>query len=618
MYIVDVSPISRGIPFTVLSYYAKERLQVGRLVTITVRNRNTFGVVIGCDPVSARKGMLKTARFETKPIKTIHTASLSPALVSAVLETTMWYRAELPDVLDAILPNDWLKTVSAQENLEDVSKSTEMSQIGFFGSMEGQEERIRVEIAAAISTRMPIAIICPTTHQCERWATLLDDHNPIVISSAVSEKKRIARMGDLCQRSNTLHILITTPNNLGMVSYVADKMIVIDESHPTYRDHPNGPFDFRMIIRKYAELGNIPLLWTGFAPSSDLIRELGDKGLSYTKVLDAKEAQKRIHLDSLTERESISTESKSFLRAIEKKGRVLVIAARKGFSSITVCQDCETVVTCPTCGTGLTLMNAKAEPGTRVFSCRHCRTRVAAIDQCASCNSWKLVPRGYGIERMAEIIEKTLGAGTVAAITNEEKLTRAGKALIKQWQEGSVLVLVTTPGLLDMADTLEPVTTIIASVQSLRAGPSLRQNENLARLFSVAESYTTGAVHYFHLSPCRLQEYLTDGNGESFAASEFRERKLLGLPPETVAWQLVGVSHELPSKTDIARSIGHLFPDGSPKITLANKPVRGAFQITVTVTISHETWSKRIKKDFVNPAIPGITWQSARVQPEAL
>jgi primosomal protein N' len=619
MYIIDVVPIAKGVPFPFLSYFSQEPVPYGQLVTITIKGRGYHGVAVVSAPLSSRKSAVKSASFMTKGVSGVHTGAIPPALLRACEETSNWFITPLHDVLDAVLPEAWLSVLEQQERkYEDILKSENVSE-GYFGPFTSRIRKLETRIETMFESKQSVVIVCPTTHGCDRIAKALEQYEPIVLHSAVSKKNYEGRAKLLNEKNDTPRLLIITPRQLGMTPNDTGLFIIEDESHPAWREHVTSPhIDFRMIVSKFASGMNVNLLHTGWVPSMDAMRIFADRPEQIAIEELSNLPAKAVTIETpLVKLDVLTDEAKPLMKETLDQGRILIIAARKGFAPITICLDCDTPITCPTCGSAMSLIGN--EPS-RAYVCRHCRTNSIVSDQCATCGGWKLVPRGYGIERITELLQKTYGTEKVATLSNEEKLTRVGKKIISDWQDGTVPILVATPGLIDMADTLLPNVTVVASLESLRSGFSFRQNETLSRSLALLSEFTNSKILAFHAQPSRLLDLITTGNASDFASQEWQERTLLGLPPATVAWNLTGSSYLPYDKTAIARAVAEMFPEMPPKITLVGKSRQDSHSnaFTLSLTFSQDSWSSASQKYLNPPLVPDVTWHESRVQPETL
>ncbi|MEX2341159.1 MAG: hypothetical protein WD605_02460, partial [Candidatus Paceibacterota bacterium] len=66
MFIIEVSPLIKGVTLENLSYYSSVDYPMGTFLTIPVRNRESKGIVVGSKPLSAAKAAVRAATFSLK------------------------------------------------------------------------------------------------------------------------------------------------------------------------------------------------------------------------------------------------------------------------------------------------------------------------------------------------------------------------------------------------------------------------------------------------------------------------------------------------------------------------------------------------------------------------
>ena len=85
---------------------------------------------------------------------------------------------------------------------------------------------------------------------------------------------------------------------------------------------------------------------------------------------------------------------------LEKKEQVLLLLNRRGFSSVLICQECGTVIKCPSCSVSLTYH--KSEGTLKCHYCGHC---TSPPDHCSSCKGVDLKPLGSGTQKIEEELQ---------------------------------------------------------------------------------------------------------------------------------------------------------------------------------------------------------------------
>ena len=222
--------------------------------------------------------------------------------------------------------------------------------------------------------------------------------------------------------------------------------------------------------------------------------------------------------------------------AIEQRSKIALVATRKGLAPLTVCSDCGTVVTCPTCATPLVLHRAK-KTGGRVYLCHHCLHTTTPIDHCLNCLGSRLALLGISTDRIADEMTERFGDFPIF-VTGEDDATTA--RVIKEWNASASGIIIGTHGLLPYLDSVPY--TIIVSMDSLLSLPSYTSaEESLRVILSFLEKTTTGAILQTRNIAHDAVRAVQDENLFDFMRNELASRAQFGYPPAKI---LVKISFE--------------------------------------------------------------------------
>ena len=109
MYVVSVAPIKRGIPIDELSYFTKEPIAPGALVTVPLRGRSVPGLVIRSIPAQEAKSELRRADFALKKLERVHASNFfAPGFIRAAITTATYFAASPGAAIQALFPNSLL------------------------------------------------------------------------------------------------------------------------------------------------------------------------------------------------------------------------------------------------------------------------------------------------------------------------------------------------------------------------------------------------------------------------------------------------------------------------------------------------------------------------------
>ena len=127
MRIVTVIPISKGINKDTLTYFTQKDVTVGSIVSIPLRKKIIFGLVIDSKVAQEMKSELKTLSYNIKKIDKIETRTfLSDAFIESAQKIADYHASSVGAVLSALIP----KTVL--EASKDLSYTPKEKPVGIF------------------------------------------------------------------------------------------------------------------------------------------------------------------------------------------------------------------------------------------------------------------------------------------------------------------------------------------------------------------------------------------------------------------------------------------------------------------------------------------------------
>jgi len=97
----------------------------------------------------------------------------------------------------------------------------------------------------------------------------------------------------------------------------------------------------------------------------------------------------------------------------------LLLLNRRGFSSVYLCQDCGKPVECRHCHISLTYHKGKNQ-----LVCHYCGYSLTSSQLCSGCRSEKLVPVGFGTERIEQEVLELLPTARIARLDSDTAMDR--------------------------------------------------------------------------------------------------------------------------------------------------------------------------------------------------
>ncbi len=136
--------------------------------------------------------------------------------------------------------------------------------------------------------------------------------------------------------------------------------------------------------------------------------------------------------------------SKELVKALRQNladgDQSLVFLNRRGYASLMLCRDCGEAVRCPSCNVSLTM-----HKGRKKLLCHYCGHAVASETICGNCQSTKLVPVGFGTERLELELSKLFPEARIARLDRDTSTNRKDfLAILKAVHNREVDILVGT------------------------------------------------------------------------------------------------------------------------------------------------------------------------------
>ena len=223
-------------------------------------------------------------------------------------------------------------------------------------------------------------------------------------------------------------------------------------------------------------------------------------------------------------------------------GNVILICARRGLATHTVCDDCGTTVACASCDATLVLY----DEAKRIFRCPRCGLKTPAKMTCAVCTGWRLSPLGVGTQRVGQEID-ALFPETPVMILDEKVLTnpRTASAEIARFMETEGSVLVATEGALPYL-AVPVAQTIIVSVDSFLSIPEFSAGERAAQFLAACLELSQQPL----IIQTRIPEHpavraIETNDWQAFIKEELMLREQLSYPPH---FTLIRLSLEGPAE----------------------------------------------------------------------
>lgn len=323
-------------------------------------------------------------------------------------------------------------------------------------------------------------------------------------------------------------------------------LIVIDEEHDTsFKQDDRCPYNARDVASKKAQLLGIPLVMGSATPSLESYAQFhspkgkgqlfemkeraGDAFLPEIELVDARDK-------SAKEDDTwplVKTSVNAIRESLANGNQVLVFVNRLGFANFLQCRACGHQFNCPNCS--LTLRYYKRK---NILACHHCEFKDDVPTQCPECGCLTLTQKGFGTEKIQEVLQKIFPEKTIERFDREEikTLTQLEKRL-DDFHTGKIDIMVGTQ-MLSKGHNFEKVKLVlILGIDSQLNFPDFRSQERvyqtLTQVSGRAGRYSQdGKVLIQTLNPESSLFQMVKSHGfHEFYESELKIRELCDCPP---------------------------------------------------------------------------------------
>lgn len=620
MYVIDVIPLSRTAP-GVLTYRSKKDLPVGTIVSIIIRKTETQGIVIDSTSVADAKEMLKHARFLLSRSVPAETGILPDAMLRAAEQTALYHATTTGAVLAALFSEHVRAgvTIPTDALVKGNGFARQTVELPMADRAAVYTERIQ----ACIDSGNTALLIVPTIPELTYWKNALKKFSPLIISGALTGSKRAQALEKAVSHEG---LVITTPSfawlpisriGISIIDRVSAGMYTLPK-----RPYLSIPYALESLMRER----NIPILLGDF-PLPLEYRRAPEAGILATTELSATIIDARAKKDT-DRQESVQVAQvdsgpwaalpKELIHAIrielDTGGRVVMLAARKGYAPSVVCRDCGQAQTDER-GMAYAFSTANGE---RVF-----RTSdgivIDAKRTCQRCGSWNLLPLGVGIERIEEELRAAFPK-TSLILMSPESLTsprKARTAIQAFFEPGSIII--GTEALLPWLYAELPAGErvplgVIASADSLLSQPFWRARERFVRLAYVLRGLCRDVLLVTRHPEDTAVEAVAHPESDAFWSEESALRKALSYPPFGT---LITLTVEGSAKRVLADAEGlrERFTAYSPSV-LAPRAIQGAlWRSTLVLSLPEGVWPDEALSQQLRMLPPNVR---VRINPESL
>ena len=322
-------------------------------------------------------------------------------------------------------------------------------------------------------------------------------------------------------------------------------LIVMDEEHDlSYKQDDRCLYHARDVCLMLARLRKIPILLGSATPSLETFYnfKVNAKG-KYHQLGQRFEHGKMAKIQVLSLREEnyhlghwplADKTIEEITESLKAGDQVLLLINKLGFAEYLQCRSCGEKFKCKNCSLGLKVYLRK-----RVLSCTYCQYRAPLPAHCFKCNSLDILNKGYGTEKVAEVLTKAFPEKMVERFDREAlKTPKKIEAKLQEFNEGAIDIFVGTQMLAKGHNFKKVNLVVVLGIDKGLNFCDFRSNEKTFQLLTQVAGRSgrysdKGKVFIQSLNPGHdLFKYLGESNeNRRFFHNELEVREMTGFPP---------------------------------------------------------------------------------------
>ena len=567
-YLIEVAPFTRSGHQSSLSYFSPLRLSPGTIVKAPLGNRSVRAVVLNSKSVLSEKSGIRRAGFMLKKIgsKDVSTAGFSPRFLAAVSRTALYYALSPGALLETLLPKMLLSEPElffqppgkTRKTGEAAAKETILLQ------MESDERfsQYRAMVRQSFARKASVMFVAPTHLDALKAGNQLRQGiADYVYVFTLREKGAEARkIWQKALRDKHPVLFITTPAGLSFERRDLATYIIERENSRAWRTLARPYIHFRVFLENLSKETGRQLVLGDSVLSLETLRDWKEMGSDHgelslvrwrlpaapTRLVDASAKP-----DQGGKFEIFSSELKNLVaKALVEKEPIFLLGVRKGFAPTTVCGDCGYILPCLNCGAPVVLhtkrsdlKNSRGPTSERIYICHACGTKRESDTVCGYCGSWKLLPLGIGVEKIAEEARSLFPGTEVLVLDKDHAPTeKRARAVVKRFRETGGILVGTELAFFHLDKV--PYTALV-SADALFSIPDFGVHEKIFYLVSHLREMTgkESVIQTRNIGK-QVLAWASQGNIIDFYTGEIEERKALLYPPFSIFIKITSLSEK--------------------------------------------------------------------------
>ena len=605
MKIATVIPLKRGIWKEELTYFTAQDIPPGSIVTIPLRNKKVLGLVISIEDATSAKSDIKRMSFNLKKITEVKERSIFlKEYLDSAIETGKYFAGNKNTAIAAMLPaplrenyDRISKFENKTQNDKKINQNLKSEKIVFQAPTEDRLSAYKTLIRGSFALKKSVFIVLPTEYDIKIFEESLSrgiEKFTFAVHGSLSPKKIIKKYEEITSSPHPVLILGTAPF-LSIPRTDVETIIVEHESSNAYRMIGKPHFDLRFFAELFAAKINAKFILSDTLLRYESIARVEREGLTPLHPMQFRinfEGKIKISGRETSKFKILTEDSEEEIKnTLAKEKSVFIFTLRKGLATMTVCRDCNEVVSCEKCGAPLVLYLSH-EGKKRMFVCNRCQEERSADTVCSSCGSWNLMPLGIGTDTVFEYIKETFAKIKIFKLDKESaKNAKEAEKIIKEFEDTPGSILVATEMAFFYLQKKVPLS-IIASFDSLWSIPNFKMSEKIIQIILSTINHTSGK---FIIQTKNDQDpairAIESENLLHFVRGELEDRKEMGYPPFK---RFIKITHlgDKEQTTRARRVLQDIFQEYNPEIFSGFVArLKGKYVTNALVKIEPKKWS---------------------------
>ncbi len=541
MNIVTVLPITNGRIDNELKYFSNMPVKVGSIVTIPIRKKEVIGIINNVESASDIKSNLRNLDYKLKKLSKINSNDAFPKYtIDIARNISDHYVTSTGSVLHSAIATE-IFSANWPQDIHDSSKRKLIPEI--FAIQGDDEDRMslwKTIIRQEFAKKKSLVFFAPTVEEAKKLFSCISkgiEDYAYILDGSDSNRNFKMKWDNIIKNVHPI-IVIATPTFSLIPRNDISTVIIERENHSNWITDRNPYLNTKLFIEK-TSIDQDRTLYIGdkCLTIETLYRvELHDiqmgplfKWRLVSKAedifVDMKEQQSKTFSIISNELDLIIKKNKA------ENSHLFVYTLRKGYSSITICDDCGTIFSCKECESPLVLHQDEKNQR-NFYLCHKCGEKAGAQDVCKKCLGTNLSILGIGLERVAEEI-RSKHPGTELFVLDPMKIKteKMKESLINQFIASPGSILLGTESALSKINQ-EIDFTAIVSIDSLFSIPDFRISEKIMSILTKLRSITRNKfIIQTRQSRERIFEYGRKGNISDYYKNVIDDRKISMFPP---------------------------------------------------------------------------------------